>query len=538
MNGVMIPMAADMRPRTLVLILVAGLVCVGAYALLTRYTQPADTLQTVRVLRETVTNIVSVTGKVEPVDRVTLAFPVGGRIADLSVREGDQVARGQVIAQLDSGLLQAGVYEAYARLLHEQVSLRALRAPVRSEEQALADAERARAAQALDSARHTVRVALDAAYAVADQAVMGDTNALFDEARGAAAQFGLRFSYGSTAYFIGAQRETEESLNALRSVTIAALTSLRTHLNDGTSTPLTSLIVEGSETLEQVDAYVTMVAGAVNRYVAEDSVQQAVYASLQAAVSGARTRVASARSTLAAADAALTAAEASVVTADRSYERTVAGATETSVAVQEASVSVADASARVSEERLRDLVLRAPFSGTVVRVDRVSGEVVAPYTSVAELLTDDAFELDAFVPEADIAHVKLGDRARVTFDAFDQTDTFDATVMRISMGETVREGVPTYKVALSLVATSSEHTIRSGMTANIDVTTDVREGVLSVPTRSVVHRDGRTFVRVLASDGTVREQDIELGLRGSQGTVEVVRGLSEGEQVVTLGTTK
>jgi len=120
----------------------------------------------------------------------------------------------------------------------------------------------------------------------------------------------------------------------------------------------------------------------------------------------------------------------------------------------------------------------------------------------------------------------------VTFDAFERTDTFDATVVRIALTETLREGVPTYKTTLLLNdEIPPEYTMRPGMTADADILTDVREDVLFIPTRSVLRDGTRTYVRVV-ENGSFVERDITVGLRGSEGTTEIIRGLSEGEEVV------
>ncbi len=145
---------------------------------------------------------------------------------------------------------------------------------------------------------------------------------------------------------------------------------------------------------------------------------------------------------------------------------------------------------------------------------------------------DGAFEVQAFIPEVDIARVQLGDKARITFDAFERTSVFIGTVVRIALVETMREGVPTYKTTIVLDEEPHErYVLRPGMTADIDITTDERENVLFVPTRSVIRDGDRTFIRVV-EQGELRERDIVTGLRGSAGTIEIREGLTDGEEVV------
>ena len=94
------------------------------------------------------------------------------------------------------------------------------------------------------------------------------------------------------------------------------------------------------------------------------------------------------------------------------------------------------------------------------------------------------------------------------------------------------EGVSTYKVTLHFL--DGDDRVRSGMTANIDIYTGMREGVIAVPQRSVITRNGQKIIRVLKSDMTVEERFVEVGLRGSGGYLEIVSGLNEGERVIVF----
>jgi len=73
--------------------------------------------------------------------------------------------------------------------------------------------------------------------------------------------------------------------------------------------------------------------------------------------------------------------------------------------------------------------------------------------------------------------------------------------------------------------------VKSGMTANIDIETARREGVVFIPRRATVKRDVDTIV-FMASGIQPAERVVKLGLVGSDGNVEVVEGLSEGEQII------
>lgn len=92
------------------------------------------------------------TGKVEPAGGVVeLSARMAGVVSKLFVEEGDVVAAGQVLAQLEAGELRAGVATAQAALAREQARLALLLAGTRAEDlrAARAAVEEARARRAL-----------------------------------------------------------------------------------------------------------------------------------------------------------------------------------------------------------------------------------------------------------------------------------------------------------------------------------------------------------------------------------------------------
>ena len=91
------------------------------------------------------------------------------------------------------------------------------------------------------------------------------------------------------------------------------------------------------------------------------------------------------------------------------------------------------------------------------------------------------------------------------------------------------EGVSTYKVTLEFF--EEDEKIKSGMTADLDIKTDKRSGVVYVPQRAVITQDGEKFVQVLGG-GQVKEVPVKTGLRGSDGRVEIMEGVKEGDKVV------
>jgi len=70
------------------------------------------------------------------------------------------------------------------------------------------------------------------------------------------------------------------------------------------------------------------------------------------------------------------------------------------------------------------------------------------------------------------------------------------------------------------------------MTANITIVTATTEDVISIPFRAVKSSNGDKYVETLVNGTSIR-RIVTLGIRGDEG-VEIISGLSEGEQVITF----
>ena len=75
--------------------------------------------------------------------------------------------------------------------------------------------------------------------------------------------------------------------------------------------------------------------------------------------------------------------------------------------------------------------------------------------------------------------------------------------------------------------------VKSGMSADVTIETDKRENVLSVPYRAIVYKDSKRFVRILQGK-EMQEIEVEIGLKGSEGEIEIISGLNEGDKVITF----
>ena len=151
--------------------------------------------------------------------------------------------------------------------------------------------------------------------------------------------------------------------------------------------------------------------------------------------------------------------------------------------------------------------------------------------SFARIIADD-FIIESNIPESDIVKLKLGQKAKITFDALPSGEEFDAELIEINPAETVIQDVVYYGIKLKLSVVDQR--LKPGMSANVDVRTNEKSDVLMIPLRAIKIRNGEKFVDVLKDNDLTQEVKITTGLEGDGGMVEAKSGLKDGNKVVTF----
>jgi RND family efflux transporter MFP subunit len=226
-------------------------------------------------------------------------------------------------------------------------------------------------------------------------------------------------------------------------------------------------------------------------------------------------------------------------------------AAESRFATSEARVKAADARVasavamkRFADAALENTVIRAPFTGTVLRKEAEEGEVVAPsvgggltrgaVVTMADLST---LEVEVDVNEAYIARIHGKQPARITLDAYPDTAFRGA----------VRQVVPTADrqratVQVKVSITDRDPRILPEMGARVDfmepeppagAVKSAAPQRIRIPADAVKQQNGQSIVW-LVRDGKLQSRQVEAG-PVSAGFREVRSGLSGGELIVVSG---
>ena len=438
---------------------------------------------------------VSVTGAISPLSKADLAFKKSGVVTTIPVKVGDKVKRGDLIASLDNAGDLAALASAQATLDDISRNLTPQELKVQK--------------NSLDTAKQNAINAVHDGYTKAQSALVNYTDNFFTNPQ--SVNPGLILRTDSSAI--------QNNINAERIIVSDSLNTWLQGLSSVTSDNIASFISDASKYVNIEKNFMSDLSSIVGKINPGNSGLS------QAQIDSNGALMNTGLSTLNNAVDTVTSAQTALSLAQSNYDLKLAGNSSQSIASQQAKVAQAQAS-------VNDDSIFSPIDGIVTKADPNVGEFVAGGQSGFAVQSDGGFKIEANVPEADIAKVAVKNKADVTLDAYGQYVIFAATVTDIDPAETIIEGVPTYKVTLQFDTPDAR--IRSGMTANTDILTHEVDGVMTVPSRAIVDDNGKKSIRIVNTDGvTYSSQPVAVGLKGSDGTSQIVSGVNVGDNVVT-----
>ncbi len=433
---------------------------------------------------------VSVSGTVIAARDVDLGFAANGRIAGTYAKVGQRVYVGATLAQTENGDLVAELAQAKA-------DLDALLSGTRPEEIAVAEVSVANAESALvDAIRN--------AYTASDDAVRNKVDSFFTSPR-----------TDPKLSFIVSNASLKYSVESERGVVEASLLKWSLLTNSLTSANAAEYAKQAQSYLAQVSLLLADANSALNQSVPDPTTSASDIASYITTLATARTSVNSVTS-------ALTTAVTALDSAMKNLALKRAGSTGDAITAQRARVASAQAA-------LAKTYVTAPFNGVVTRMDAKVGEIVSPTESLISMQSDGIFQIETYVPEVAIAGVLVGNSATTTLDAYGSSIEFPAKVVAVDIAETMKDGVPAYKTTLAFLNADSR--IRSGMTANVVITTGTLYDSIVIPRGAVGSSDGESYVSVRENGETVNRK-ISTGSSPSLGQIEIVFGLSDGDIIL------
>lgn len=466
--------------------------------------------QFISVTSGPITETVSVTGNTTPIQNVSIGFQNSGVISNVNYNVGDAVSAGAVVASLNTNNLEASLEQAQADVDAQNAKLQGLQNGASPENIALAQTT-------LDNAK------TDLTNTQAQQAtlVANAYSTLLNSGLQAYSTTSNTQSSSAAPIISGTYTGTQEgsytvTLNQAGSGNYFSITGLES----ATAPANTVAVPLGTHGL-----YIQVPPGNTLSYgtwtIPIPNTQAAAY----------NTNLNLYNSALTTQTTTVAQKQAAVAQAQAQLDITNAGSLPTDISAQQAAVAQAQAEVASAQANLQNAEIVAPISGVLTQQDAKVGQVAVPGTPLVSIIGNGGFEVDAGVSETDIGKLAVGDTVSMTLDAF-PNETFAGSVFYIAPAETDTDGVITYLIKISFDKNDSR--LKSGLTANIDIQTKHKDSVLILPQYAILQNDNGTFVETL-SGKTVKTIPVTLGIQDENGNVEMLSGVTLGEQVINIG---
>lgn len=472
------------------------------------FTRGGNKAEKITVTKGTIIESVQASGKTKPAEDVKLGFDRGGRIAKVYAKVGDTVKAGQILVALDQGELSANLLKAKADLASETSKLEEL-----LQGSGVGGIKTSNTQIALRDARANLVEKIRDSYTKSDDAIRNYAGQFFNGAQPSFSFKDYFVSSGVTVY-LNVDYDLKASILQKRTALSSVLSSWSASmisLNQDSN--LETYLSEAKTNLNAVRSFLDELSIAVNKFEVQNT-------EFRATINGFKSDVSTARANVNTAIANLLDSEERYNSA--SLDTNVSAQT---ISAQENRVLSSRANVQAIEAQINQAIVTAPFDGVVTKSDVDQGEIVSAGTNVVSLISEKNLLIESNVSEVNIGKVNVGNSVKITLDAF-PLDQFVGKVNYIEPAETIVDNVVTYKV--TIVLNDEYESLKSGLTANLNIETARKDDVMVIPQFAIVSKDGKDYVKRLI-DGESREIEVKLGAKSSDGMVQVIEGLSEGD---------
>ncbi len=525
---------------------------------------------------------VSETGTIKSVNEVELSFSNSGKISEIPIKIGQQVSSTDILAKLDYEDLSIKQREYQANLEIAQAKLDKLVAGATSYEIAVSEANvnKARTAyltsiEELESIHNTVQENIsqaennktaeinnkktDALLSIETNASKGETaldniNTILDD-QDTQNLLGARdtSTLSNTKTYLALALNLENNVDS--SLDTAKLTNNENNVNTASDACLNFLnkvfatlnysydmlentITSSSFTQTELDAYKSTISTQITTISTAISYVQIDKQDLNNTI----------LSTNNALNSAIISGEQQIVTYEAKVDTNLellklteaelaklkAPAAYQDIVLYQAQVKQARASLASITNQIQNSIIKAPINGVVTKIKFDVGEQVNTNSPVIYLLTNNELELEIDISETDINKISKSDRVEITLDAFGDDLKFYGQVYDIEPAETIIQDVTYYKTKIQFNPPEDlNQKIKPGMTANAIIITAEKQDILVIPARAIVEKNGQgKIVRILENE-KIKEINITTGIYGDEGLVEILSGLSAGQEIIT-----
>lgn len=510
------------------------------------------------VEKGTLITSVSGSGQISVSNQVDIKTKTSGDLIYLNAQNGQEVKSGALLAQLDARDGYKAVRDAEANLASAKLSLEKLKQP--ADQLSILQAENSllQAKETKTTAQNDLPRAYDDGFNNVSNAFLdlptimsGLENMLYDE------DFekyklnidwyssqAISYNYDSQNKVIAYKKEVTDSYTLAREKYDQSFENYKTISRSSEPASITALISNTydtakliAEAVKNTNNYIDYVQDVIDQYKSAKVTLPALVTTHQNSLDNYTGLTNSILINLLNIKQTIEDANQSIISSDRTIaEKTEslanlkAGADPLDIKSQELAIKQKENALLDAKEKLADYYIRAPFAGIITNASAKKGDSLSSGAIVAALITKQQM---AEIPlnEVDVAKIKIGQKATLTFDAIEGLN-ITGEIGEIDMLGTVSQGVVTYNVKI-LLDTQDER-VKPGMSISASIVTDIKQDVLMVPNSAIKSSNETHYVEMpnYTDPTKPNQQPVEIGLVNDTAT-EIASGLKEGDQIIT-----
>lgn len=525
---------------------------------------PTTRTMLAKVQKGTIVSYVTGTGQVSVSTQLDFKPKVSADVVYVGVHDGQSVGAGTLVVQLDSSDAEKGVRDARANLDSANLSLQKLLKPpdqlsILQAENALVQAKETKqnAQTDLDKAYDNGFNTVASAFLDLSPTMMGLQDILSGTIL-SASQSNLAYYTDSVKNYdvkaIDYKNQASDSYTKARHEYDINFQDYKSLTRSSDSNAIDGLIGETYDTARSVAESLKTSNTLIQFYedkLIEHSVKPNTLAdthlsqlnTLTGKINSQILNLLSIKNQIDADRRAITNADRTIAEKIASFEKLKAGADTLDIQSQQLVVRQRDNALLDANDKLTDYFIHAPFDSVVAKVNVKKGDSASSATVIATVITKQQVA-EISMNEVDVAKVKTGEKATLTFDAIPHL-SITGQVADIDTIGTMSQGVVSYMVKIGF--DTQDDRVKPGMTVSASIITDTKTDALYVPNSAVKSQGGGNYVEVpdsvdvpvfgtmsaslvILSKSTAR-QVIEVGIANDEVT-EITSGLKEGDVVV------
>ncbi|MFA6353628.1 MAG: efflux RND transporter periplasmic adaptor subunit [Candidatus Paceibacterota bacterium] len=485
----------------------------GGYSIYIKITSSAGETQyiTTKVQKGTIISSITASGQVESSSQIDLIAKVSGTITHVGVKAGDKVTKGKTLFSIDNSDAEKTIRDAKISLQSANLSLQKLQI------QNSNDNTNASLTKVYVDGFNTVSTTfLDLPSTLNGIQNLLAQGTLSDNAARNSGKTAIDYrTTAETAYYT-AQTAYDKNKNDFNTLDYNSKQS-----------EIDALISKTYDTTQLLSNAIKDLNNYVN-YLAENTGRSSDFTSAQSTLSGYTNTINGHSSALLTAKENIQSYKDSIPSNDIDMQNAL-------ITVTQKQNALADA-----QQALADYYVSAPFDGTIASVSAKVGDTASG--TLGSIITNKKIATLS-MNEVDVAKIKLGQKATITFDAIENL-SMTGSVAEIDTMGTVSSGVVSYSIKIAFDTENDQ--IKPGMSVSASIITDSKTNTLMIPSSAIKTQGTVKYVLMFAtplpapstgSQGTPssiapNQVTVEIGVSDDTNT-EIISGLKEGDQVVS-----